>query len=176
MIGLLFLLAIVLWAMTAYCLGTRLPRWAKLKHRVLWTWVLVPVLFFLPVVDEIIAWPQLKMLCKSVDSVKYDPQTAIGKTVSKYSSVIGRDVKTLFPGIQVRIEHRALVTPVAEVPIVKWASVEPQAGFLKFPAGSSGSSMSLLLTDCGFTARDSERFLKIVETLKLVKTDYQPTK
>ena len=135
-----------------------------------------PLVFAAPVVDEVIAYPQMKALCKTVEHVEYDPKTATGQTVSKYSSVIGNEKRTLFPGILVRIERRALVTPFAEVPIVKWASIEPQAGFLQFPAGSSGGSMPLLLADCGFTARDSERFLKVVTPLKLVKTEYQPTK
>lgn len=175
MIGVSFLLVIVLWTMTAYYLGTRLPRWAKFKHRVLWTWVLVPVLFFLPVADEIIAWPQLKMLCKSVESVEYDPQTATGKTVSKNPPIIDKETKTLFPGIQVLVQQGAYVAPTTEIPVVKWKWIEPQAGFLKFPAGSSGGSMPLLLADCGFTPRSGE-LRKIVDPLKLVKVEYQPTK
>jgi hypothetical protein len=176
-IGLLFFGAIALWGVIATSLGIKLPMWMGIqRYRLLWTVVLVPLVFAAPVVDEVIAYPQMKALCKTVEHVEYDPKTATGQTVSKYSSVIGNEKRTLFPGILVRIERRALVTPFAEVPIVKWASIEPQAGLLQFPAGSSGGSMPLLLADCGFTARDSERFLKVVTPLKLVKTEYQPTK
>jgi hypothetical protein len=177
MIGLLFFGAIALWALIALVLGVKLPEWLRIqRYRLPWTVVCVVLVFFAPVADEIIAWPQLHVMCKSVDTVEFDPQTAVGQTVSKYSSVISIETKALFPGVPVRIEQRALVTPVTEVPIVKWGSIEPRAGFLHFPAGSSGDSMPLLLSDCGFTARSSDLFLKIVEPLKLVKTDYRPSK
>lgn len=177
MIGILFFGAIAIWALIALTIGSKLPRWLGItRYRTALGFVFALLVFVAPVADEIIAYPQLKALCKSVEDVEYDPQSAIGKTVSKYSSVISDEVETLFPGIRVRIERRALVTPVTEVPIVKWGSIEPQAGILQFPAGSSSNAMPLVLSDCGFTARSSERFLKIVEPLKLVRTDYQPSK
>lgn len=171
------LLMASVWLLLAVTLGFKIPNWLGIKrYRIPVGIALAALIFLAPVGDEIIAYPQLKAMCKSVESVEYDPKTAAGQTVSKYSSVISNETRTLFPGIQVRIEQRALVTPVAELPIVKWSSIEPRAGFMRFPAGSSGDSMPLLLSDCGFTARSSERFLKIVEPLKLVKTDYQPSK
>jgi len=177
MIGLLFLAVIGLWGVIAVTLAIKIPTWLGVKrYRLGFSLVLAPLVFLLPVGDEVIAYPQLKAMCESVKNVEYDPRTAIGQTVSKYSSIISSETKILFPGIQVRIEQRALVTPVFEVPIVKWGAIEPRAGFLHFPAGSSGDSMPLLLSDCGFTARSGERLLKIIEPLKLVRTDYQPSK
>lgn len=177
MIGLLFLFVFGLWIVISIVLGIKIPKWLGItRYSTGLSAVLAMLIFVAPVADEIIAYPQLKMLCKSVENMEYDPKTAVGQAVSKYSSLISNETKTLFPGIQVRIEKRALVTPVTEIPIVKWGSIEPRAGFLHVPAGSSGDSMPLLLSDCGFTARSSERFLRIVEPLKLVKTDYQPSK
>jgi hypothetical protein len=177
MIGLSFIFVLGLWVVIAVALGRKIPKWLGIaRYPKALGAVFALLVFVAPVADEIIAYPQMMTLCTGVEKVEYDPQTATGQTVSKYSSIISHETKTLFPGIQVRIEQRALVTPVAEVPIVKWGSIEPRAGFLHFPAGSSGDSMPLLLSDCGFTARSGDQFLKIIEPLKLVRTDYQPSK
>lgn len=176
MIGILFFGAIAIWAWVALALGSKLPRWLGItRYRTAFGFVFALLVFVTPVADEIIAYPQLKMLCKSVEIVEYDPQTATGKTVSKYPPIIGKETKTLFPGIQVLVQHGAYVAPTTEIPVVKWAWIEPDAGFLKFPAGASGGSMPLLLADCGFIPR-SGALRKIVDPLKLVKVEYQPTK
>ncbi len=176
MIGIFFFGAIALWALIALVLGVKLPEWLRIqRYRLPWTVVCVVLVFFAPVADEIIAWPQLQVMCKSVDTVEFDPQTAVGQTVSKYPPIVSKETKTLFPSIQVLVQKSAYVAPITEIPVVKWAWIEPRAGFLNFPAGSSGNSMPLLLTDCGFTPRSGE-LRKAIDPLKLVKVEYQPTK
>ncbi len=180
MIGLLSFGAIALWGVIALALGIKIPNWLEIRrYRPLWTVVLVPLVFFTPVADEIIAYPQLKVLCKGVGDFEFDQQTATGRTVSKYPTIISRETKSLFPNIQIRVQQGALVTPATEMPVVKWVWIEPRAGFLNFPAGSSGGSMPLLLSDCGSTPRPrigKESLQEVIARLKLIETDYQPTK
>ncbi|MDO8699060.1 MAG: hypothetical protein Q7J75_01315 [Rhodoferax sp.] len=176
MIGLLFFGAITLWGVMAISLGIKLPKWMGIqRYRLLWTVILVPLLFVAPVADEIIAWPQMQALCKSTEKVEFNRQTAAGATVSKHPPIIAKETKTLFPNIQVLVQQGAYVAPVTETPVVRWNWIEPHAGFLNFPAGSSGGSMPLLLNDCGFTPRNGE-LKRIVDPLGLVKVDYEPTK
>lgn len=176
MIGLLFFGAIALWGLIALTLGTKVPKWLGIQRfRTLWAVVIVPIVFFAPVADEIIAWPEMQALCKSIETVEYDRQTATGATVSKYPPILAKETKTLFPNIQVLVQQGAYVAPVTETPVIRWTWIEPHAGFLNFPAGSSGGSMPLLLSDCGFTPRN-RALSKIVEPLGLVKVDDQPIK
>ncbi|MDT8992663.1 hypothetical protein RQP54_17460 [Curvibacter sp. APW13] len=180
MIGLFFFGSIALWGVIAIALGLKLPKWLGVqRHRTLWGGVFTVLVFFAPVTDEIIAYPQLKAMCRGVGDFEFDQQTATGRAVSKYPTIISRDTKSLFPNIQIRVQHGALVTPVTEIPVVKWVWIEPRAGFLNFPAGSSGDSMPLLLSDCGSTPRPrigKESLQEVIARLKLIETDYQPTK
>jgi hypothetical protein len=154
MIGLLFLFVLVVWATIALALGSKIPQWLGIiRHRVGLGFLFALLVFVAPVADEIIAYPQMRALCASVGDFKFDPHTATGQTVSKYPPIISKEMKTLFPNIQILVQRGALVTPYTEIPIVTWGWIEPQAGFLKFPAGSSGGSMPLLLADCGSTPR-----------------------
>ncbi len=61
------------WGVIATFLGIKLPMWMGIqRYRLLWTVVLVPLVFAAPVVDEVIAYPQMKALCKTVEHVEFD--------------------------------------------------------------------------------------------------------
>lgn len=83
MIGIVFFGAIGLWMVVAIVLGLQLPIWLKLKP--LWSFLFVPLVLFAPVLDEVIAWPQMKMLCSNVGGYKFasgmDEKSAADRTV-----------------------------------------------------------------------------------------------
>lgn len=66
MIGLLFFGAMYLWMGVAIYLAIRLPKRFNFKDR--WGFVIAPVVFFLPVVDEVIALPQTFILCRQAEN------------------------------------------------------------------------------------------------------------
>ena len=173
MIGLLFLLVIVLWAMGAYYLGTHLPRWANFRHRVLWAWVLVPVIFILPVVDEVIAYPQMRVLCASLKPYELAPgmdeKRAYGRTVDQ----AGDDVmETLWPStVKVKRINVIYVDEKTREPILEHSWLVPIRGMLGVPNGSSGGTMTVLLSTCGPTREsyDASGFPTRFSHLKLTK-------
>jgi hypothetical protein len=148
MIGLLFFGAIGLWIWFAIWLGRRIPKWFNWKRQGLISGVLIPLILFAPVGDEVIAYPQVLKLCSTAKDYIYDEQFAKGKTRDQYGYILETKIKTLFPNIQVRISEHASKEYNTGIPLIRYFEITPSAGFLKIPAGSSGGSMPLILPSC----------------------------
>ncbi len=151
MIGLLFFGAIALWALIALVIGVKLPEWLRIqRYRLPWTVVCVVLVFFAPVADEVIAWPQMQVMCKKVQGLTLasgiDVQKATGRTV--YSS--GRTtITTLWPSsVKVLRRDYSYVDSTTKEAILEGVWFEPMRGMLGIPNGSSGGQMTVLLDKC----------------------------
>ena len=166
MIGLMFLGAIVLWVLVSFMLGHKIPVWLKLKP--IWAWLFVPLVFFAPVMDEVIALPQAYALCKQAEEAFwYDPAVKGGLT--KYFSELSEEEKTIGSNIKVNIKNYTKVLKDDGRPAIKYTLVYFSSGFLNAPAGSSGKSMALLLpAECPSPPKSIEKYQKTVKLLELM--------
>lgn len=151
MIGLMFLGVFIAWIAIALTLGIKLPKWMGVKRFApLVSVVLVPLIFFAPVADEIIAYPQMQALCKQVSGLVLAPgmdeQKANGRTV--YS--MGLSTTTALWPSSVKILRRdyAYVDATTKESILQGVWFEPLRGMLGVPNGSGGGQMTLLLGKC----------------------------
>ena len=147
MIGLIFFGAIALWMLLALNLGRKIPQWFKLKPE--WSWLFVPLVFFMPVMDEVIALPQAYVLCKQAeDAFWYDPSVKGG--VLKYYNENLSEEKIIGLNIKATIRHSSSIIKDTDRPAIKFMDVVSfSSGVLHMPAGSSTASMPLLLPDQG---------------------------
>jgi hypothetical protein len=152
MIGILFFGTIAIWAFVALTLGIKLPKWLRIqRYRALCASVFVVLIFFAPVADEIIAYPQMQELCQSMKPYQLatgmDEKAAYGRTVDQ----AGEDVLfSLWPHtIHVRKVNVVYVDATTREPILSRSWFEPMRGMLGVPNGSSGGTMTLLLNKCG---------------------------
>ncbi len=153
MIGLLFFGAIALWALVAFYLGRKLPVWFKLKPA--WALLFMPLVFFAPVMDEVIAWPQMQVLChayykQSDYDYKFaegvDEKSAAGKTVYYVEKRTNLDI---FPPTIVGTRGEYMYVDAATgKPIFLSHGFGVQRGWLGIPAGSSGTAMTAFLKGC----------------------------
>lgn len=171
MIGLIFYGAIILWGILSLVLGSKLPKWFKLKP--VWSFAFVPAVFFMPVADEIIAMPQAYLLCKQAEEAFwYDPATKGG--VAKYFSESYEEEKTIGLNIKVKIKSYTKVIKDNGHPAIKYSLIYFSSGYLNVPAGSSGRSMTLLLPDeCPSPFKSIEKYQKTVKLLEL-KSEPRP--
>jgi len=86
MIGLIFFGAIALWMLLALNLGRKIPQWFKLKPE--WSWLFVPLVFFMPVMDEVIALPQAYVLCKQAEDAFWYDTNVGGQLIKKGLNVL----------------------------------------------------------------------------------------
>ncbi len=174
MIGLLFFGAIALWGAIAIALGIKLPKWLGIqRYRPLWTVVLVPLVFFAPVADEIIAYPQMKALCASLKPYELAPgmdeKKAYGRVVYYTQR---RTSETLFPStIEITRSNIAYVDATTKEPVLVQSWFEPRRGMLGIPNGSSGGQMTVLLDKCTHVAEqfDSQNLPSRFSHLNLTK-------
>lgn len=161
-IGLLFFGSIGLWWLIALYLGIKLPKWSNLKTG--WSFLFVPLVFFLPVWDEVIALPQMWFLCRKFDGYHYkfavgmDEKTAAGRTVYFDEKSFPVDI---FPSTidAEKGDYRYIDVDTGET-IFSSYSYSVHRGWLGIPAGSSGRAMTLFLHGC--TNYDGIRVEKLV--------------
>lgn len=151
MIGLLFFGAIALWALVALVLGIKLSDWLCIqRNRLPWTVVCVTLVFFAPVADEVIAWPQMQSLCASSSSIELAKgmnEASAKKRTVYYTQ--RRTTDTLFPkSIEITRSSGAYVDSVSKEPVLVQTWFEPRRGLLGIPNGSSGGEMTILLKAC----------------------------
>ena len=151
MIGLLFFGAIAVWGVIAIALGSKLPEWLGIKrHRTALGFVFALLVFVAPVADEIIAYPQMQMLCQQVNGLELargmDEEKAHGK--SFYYAEDNHNV-TLWPS-SVKLLRRdyAYINAMTKEAILQGVWFEPLRGMLGVPNGSSGGQMTLILGKC----------------------------
>lgn len=112
--------------------------------------LVVAGLFFLPVLDEGIAIPQLIWHCHGAAKYHYDPKTAFGQTV--YAGGGSTEYKKAISGITFVIKRYSYVTAEGK-PVVTSFEVFPQGGVLGFP-DAGGSKNAWLLPACKFSRND----------------------
>jgi hypothetical protein len=176
MIGILFFGVIAIWALIALTLGIKLPKWLGIRrNQSLWAPVFVVLVFFAPVADEIIAYPQMQALCKQVTFFELAPgmdeNKAYGRTVY-YAEKTRRD--TLWPpSVEILRWEIAYVDAASKEPVLQVLRIEPLRGMLGVPNGSSGGQMTVVLgeRDCGSKVEvyDSEGIPSRFSHLKLTK-------
>ncbi len=169
MIGLMFFGAIALWALVAFYLGRKLPTWFRLKPQ--WAWLFALLVFFAPVMDEVIAIPQTYALCKQAEEAFwYDPSAKGG--VLKYYDDYSSEERTIGLNIKVKIRYGASVLKDSHAPVIKNMDVYFSSGLLHMPAGSSGTSMPFLLPETCPSRLWS--MTKYQATLKLLELTTEP--
>lgn len=158
MIGLLFIGAIAIWAVVALALGSKIPLWLGLKqHRVALGFAFALLLFVAPVADEIIAWPQMQLLCSNLQPLSLaegmDEKRAYGRTVYYRDSY---EPVQIFPR-SVRLERHegAYFDTNTHEKILSYHGYTPRHGFLSIPNGSSGGTMTAILKGCSGMKADS---------------------
>jgi hypothetical protein len=159
MIGLLFLFVIGLWVWIAVKLGTKIPQWlGATRYRTAIGVVLVPLIFVAPVADEIIAYPQMRALCKQVTFFELAPgmdeKKAYGRTV--YHKQSGTREMLWPPSVEILRWDIAYVDAATKEPILRVTRFEPLRGMLGVPNGSSGGQMTVVLGKgaCGSRIED----------------------
>ena len=71
MIGLTILFVLALWLVVAVLLSARIPRWLGFKkHQAVASWLLFPLVFVLPIADDLIGMWQFKQLCERINCRK----------------------------------------------------------------------------------------------------------
>ena len=145
MIGLMFFGAIGLWIFIAVVLGLKLPKWFKLKPA--WSWLFVPLVFFAPVMDEVIALPQANALCKQAEEAFWYDASVKGSVIKKGLNVPEVQQTNVGLNIPAQMTTYAIELIDSGNAAVKWTVVKFSSGFLHMPAGSSGTSMPLLLPE-----------------------------
>ena len=161
MIGILFFGAIAVWALIALVLGVKLPEWLHIqRYRPAWAVVFVVLVFFAPVADEIIAYPQMQVLCASLSSTELangmNEKSAYGRTIYYTQR---RTTEKLFPRtIEITRSVGAYVDAFTKEPVLVQTWFEPRRGMLGIPNGSSGGEMTILLKACAlpFEPLDSQ--------------------
>ena len=151
MIGLMFFGAVALWFVTVVAIAfgiVRLlpdhPRWLIVKI------ALVLLVFFVPIADEIIAWPQMQELCKGNGRFIFGPemneQKALGRTVYyRYKSQEER--RKLFPDVEVLYSlHDYVDTRTGEI-ILRFHSVKPTYSMFAYP-DAGGTRNTWILSEC----------------------------
>lgn len=152
MIGLIFFGAIALWGAISVVLGSKLPNWFGIQRcRILWTGTFTVLVFFIPVADEIIAYPQMKALCEQDRSFRFsfgmDEKKSFGRTV--YSEERNTN-EYIFPSsIKLIRWSTVYVDAVTKEDVLMNHRFIPIRGMLGIPNGSSGGTMTLLLRSCG---------------------------
>jgi len=173
MIGLMFFGSIGLWILFAIYLAVKIPGWFGVSGNRQWWWffALMPLLVFLPVIDEVIAIPQARALCKQAEEAFwYDPE-AKGKILANVSCsnmnnrevLIGLNIKATFE------EQGACLLDTGQ-PAIRWTFVRFSSGYLNFPEGSSGGSMPLVLpSECPSTLALRQKIQNTKNFLQLIR-------
>lgn len=170
MIGLMFFGVIGLWVLLAMYLAYKIPRLLGAPDRQRWPWffVLVPLLIFLPVIDEVIAYPQAMALCKQAENAFwYDPAATGG--VLKYYGEYKKTEQVIGLNIKALVDQRYSILLEENRPVIRYMKVYFSSGFLKFPDGSSGNPMPLILPDhCPSDASSMEKYRAAHDLLQLI--------
>lgn len=157
MFGLILFGILGVWA----CLSVTISYWlggfvSSTYWRIAARIALVPFVFFAPVADEIVAWPEMRELCKGTDNYQFahgmDEKSAYGRTV--YYTSGPSEIRTLVSGPRVRYERFDYVDSTTRQPVLSYFTVEPIGSMFAFP-DAGGGRHTWILRGCGFSPRDS---------------------
>lgn len=171
MIGLLFFGTIGLWWLVALFLGIKLPKWFKLKSG--WSFLFVPLVFLLPVWDEVIAWPQIQMFCHNMNGYQFrngmNEMLASGRTVHYREAVVPLNIFP--PTIAVtQWQYQYVDSRTGEV-IFFMPAIAVEHGWLHIPNGSSGNYMTAFLKGCSKgLAKEEASIREVFRNLEITET------
>jgi hypothetical protein len=152
MIGLVFYGAILLWLAFAVFLALKLPKWLGIKeHPKSWSLLLGALIFFLPVLDEILAYPQIRYLCRGVGDYEFVPGVGLEDVRGYQIYHVSREslVRGIFPQTVVVQRYEGWYKGANnDKDILYRFSLVVKHGWLRIPAGSSGDAMPLLVKGC----------------------------
>lgn len=154
MIGLLFYGAILLWLFFAIFMALKLPNWLNItRHLNAWSIAFGVLIFMLPVWDEVIAYPQIKYLCREGGDYKFvspmNAEKAQGRQI--YSASREGAVWGIFPStVEIKRHEQWYRDAVTKEDILYRFGISVKHGWLHVPAGSSGNFMPLLSKGCTF--------------------------
>ncbi len=158
MIALLFYGVIALWALVAIYLGCKFPRWFKLKRA--WTLLFTPLVFFAPVVDEVIGRRQFKQLCEKEAVIWLSPNW---KSVEAVQVIRHPLIKASSTFIPVDIQRSEYVDAGTGQQFMSKTALHTKGGLL---LGTLGLGLGTI-TSCWPKNRDEVS--KMVEIDKLIK-------
>jgi hypothetical protein len=112
--------------------------------------VIALLVFVAPVADEIIAYPQMKALCKQVNGLTLSPEVDEKKIYGKsfYYTEANNRVSLWPKSVEILRRDYAYVDAMTKEPILQGVWFEPLRGMLGVPNGSSGGQMTVLLDKC----------------------------
>ena len=147
MFGLMLLGIVVVWVLVtipiARWLGKKLPDkpWRKAAQVALF-----PLIFVVPIFDEIIAWPQMKVLCQDGDDYRYSDGMTEENAKNRTVFLQRRDDRQvhLFPTINVRTYRDVVVDARTGETILEGRVVEPLSSVFAFPDAGGGRHTWLL--------------------------------
>ncbi len=148
MIGLIFYGVIVLWLLVSVALALKIPKWLSIKSQ--WAALFAPILFFALIADELVAWPQVQLLCGEfrgyVFAEEMNEESAAGRTVYYKQTA---EPFFVFPStIKVKKWRYLYIDAVTKEPVFVMHDLGVESGWLQIPSGSSGTSMTALLKGC----------------------------
>lgn len=161
MVGLFILGMMGAWIALAVFLGMKAPQWLNLssRHQTAARIFLVPLLIFLPIMDEVIAYPQVKLMCKSTHDYKLMPNISRDKAHGKnvYFNIRESKIKNIFPStIEATLYEGGYFDHETNELILYARSIGVKRGWLGMPAGSSGTKMTILLKGCSRSTKTKE--------------------
>lgn len=150
MIGLFILGTMGAWVLLAIILGILIPHWLNLKHKVIVRIFLVPILILLPIMDEVIAYPQIKRMCKSVHGFQFvsgmSEENIHGRIV--YYNTRESHIDVFPSSVEAVLYEDGYFDYSTNEPIIYGRSIAIRRGWLGMPAGSSGDKMTVILKGC----------------------------
>jgi exosortase/archaeosortase len=156
MIGLIFLSVFIIWILFSVYIGIKIPIWCKSKHPKTMALLCIPLVFFAPVADEIIAYPQMMALCSDAGKYVYigghTQETVMNRTV-KTETI--REAKIIFPFVEIEIGTDILRDATTNEKLLSYKTVEPINSFSAFSTG--GRRTTLLLGHCGYAGSEQGR-------------------
>ncbi len=167
MIGLLFFGVIGLWIAFAIGLGIMLPKWLKLKWPAAVSVLLVPLIMFAPVADEVIAYPQFHSHCylRLADGVT--EQVAFGKKVLYVENKIQ---KKLLSGVLVEVRNSQLNDVTNGKTLLIGGAIKPLHTMLNFSVDGGTEIITAFLNTCP-SDRNLDQYKRnheyITQTLKM---------
>jgi hypothetical protein len=154
MIGLMFFGAIALWGLVALGVGLGLSKLFRESWRGFAAFALIPLVFFAPVADEIIAYPQMKALCEQGSTrLVMDADLAKGREICYTQRLKIKDVVLLPPSISLNKYEETFIDIHTKKPVLEAFWYEAHAGYLNMPNGSSGGYMPLILGSCSLKTK-----------------------
>jgi hypothetical protein len=145
MIGLMFFGAIGLWGITAIALSLWAAKLAGAKWRWLAALVLMPLVFFAPVADEIVAYPQFYSYCNFRLADGVTEQFAFGKKVQYLESNFK---KRLVSGVLVEIRSSQLNDSSSGQTLLVGEAIKPLKTMLSFSIDGGTEIITAFLNTC----------------------------